>query len=137
MVYKKYNHLINQFMKLCLKTHYKFYFHQQFQCILRLIYQLCCFYTHNCYNPNILHDMSHDLSHSHSQLLGLQINILSHIPLSTNSFHSYQYLSSFHLCLLLQTLALNLHMHLQVSCLIICLVSLILDIRLNTLTFIF
>ena len=30
MVYKKHNHLMNHLMKLCLKSHYKFYFHQQF-----------------------------------------------------------------------------------------------------------
>ena len=81
--------------------------------------------------------MPHDLSHSHSQLLGFQIKPLSHIPLSTNSLHSHLHLSSFHLCLLLQTLAINLLMHLQVSCQTICLVSLILDIKLNTLTFMF
>ena len=81
--------------------------------------------------------MSHDLSHSHSKLLGFQINPLSHIPLSIIYLHSDLHLSSFHLCLLLQILALNLHMHLQVSCHIICLVSLILDIKLNTLTFMF
>ena len=81
--------------------------------------------------------MPHDLSHSHSQLLGFQINALSHIHLSINSLNSHLYLSSFHLFLLLQTLALNLHMHLQVPCQIMCLVSLILDIKLNTLTFMF
>ena len=37
--------------------------------------------------------------------------------------------------LLLQTLASNLHLHLHVSCHFMCLVSLVLDIRLNTLTF--
>ena len=81
--------------------------------------------------------MSHDLSHSHSQVLGFQTNPLSNIPLLINSLHSHLHLSSFHLCLLLQTLAVNLHMHLQVSCHIMCLVSLILDIKLNTLTFMF
>ena len=81
--------------------------------------------------------MPHDLSHSHSQVLGFQINALSHIPLSINSLNSHLYLSSFHLFLLLQTLALILHMHLQVPCQIMCLVSLILDIKLNTLTFMF
>ena len=81
--------------------------------------------------------MSNDLSHSHSQLLGFQLNPLSHIPLSINSLHSDLHLSSFHLCLLLQTLASNLHLHLQVLCHSICLVSLVLDIRLNTLTFMF
>ena len=82
--------------------------------------------------------MPQNLSRSHIQLLGFQINPLSHIPLSINSsLHSHIHLSSFHLCLLLQTLALNLHMHLQVSCNIICFVSLILEIKLNILTFIF
>ena len=81
--------------------------------------------------------MSHDLSHSHSQVLGFQINPLSHIPFSNNSLHSHLHLSLFHLCLLLQTLASNLHLHLQVSCHFICLVSLVLDIKLNTFTLIF
>ena len=51
---------------------------------------------------------SHDSSHSHSQLLGFQIDPLSHTPLSIDSLHSHLYLSSFQLCLLLQTLASNL-----------------------------
>ena len=80
--------------------------------------------------------MSHNLSHSHSQLLGFQIN-LSQIPLSINYLHSHLHLFSFHLYLLLQTLASNLHLYLQVSCHSLCLVSLVLDIRLNTLTFMF
>ena len=78
---------------------------------------------------------SHDLSYSHSQLLGLQINPLSHTPLSINSLHSHLHLSSFQHCLLLQTLASNLHSHLHVSCHSLCLVSLVLYITLNTLTF--
>ena len=81
--------------------------------------------------------MSHGSSHSHSQLIGLKINYLSHIPFSINYLHSHPHLSSFHLCLLLQTLAYNLHLHLQVSCHSMCLVSLVLDIKLNTLTFLF
>ena len=81
--------------------------------------------------------MSHDLSHSHSQLLGFQINPLSHITFSINSLHSHLHLSSFHYFLSLQIFALNLHMDLQVSCHTMCLVSLILDIKLNTLTFMF
>ena len=60
--------------------------------------------------------ISHDLSHSHSQLLGFQINPLSHIPLSINSLHSHLHLFLFHFCLLLQTIASNLHSHLHVSC---------------------
>ena len=75
--------------------------------------------------------MPHDLSHSHSQFLGF------HIPLLTNSLHSHLHLSLFHICLLLQTLEVDLHRHLQVACHIIYLVSLILLIRLNTLTFMF
>ena len=71
---------------------------------------------------------SHFLSHSHSQLLGFQIN-----PLSINSLHSHLHLSLFQRCLLLQILAQNLRSHLHVSCYSMCLVSL--DIRLNTLTF--
>ena len=72
-----------------------------------------------------------DLSNSHSQFLGF------HIPLLTNSLHSHLHLSLFHICLLLQTLEVDLHRHLQVACHIIYLVSLILLIRLNTLTFMF
>ena len=53
-------------MELYSKSHYKaFHLHQYLYYIL----------------------MSHDLSHSHSQLLGFQINSLSHIPLSVNSLH--------------------------------------------------
>ena len=81
--------------------------------------------------------MSHDLSHSHLQSLGFQIKSLSHIPLSINSLHSHLHLYSFHLCLLLKTLASRLHLHLQVSCHSMCLVSLVLDIRLNSLAFMF
>ena len=81
--------------------------------------------------------ISHDLSHSHSQLLRFQINPLSNIPLSINYLHSHLHLSSFHLFLLLQTLASSLHLQLEVLCHFMCLVSLVLDIRLNTLTFVF
>ena len=82
--------------------------------------------------------MSHNLSHSHAQLLGFQIYHLSHtILLIKSSLHSHLHLSSFHICLLLQRAEVNLHIHLQVSCHTICLVSLILAIRLNTLTLIF
>ena len=51
--------------------------------------------------------------------------------------HSHIHLSLFHLCLLLQTLAPSLHLHLQVSCHYVCLVSIVLSIKLNTLTFMF
>ena len=53
--------------------------------------------------------MSHDLSHPHAQLLGFKIKPLSHIPI--NSLHSHLHLSLFNLCLLLQTIASNLHLH--------------------------
>ena len=66
--------------------------------------------------------MSHDLSHSHSQLLGFQINSLSHLPLSINSLHLYLHLPLLQHCLLLQTLASNLHLHLQVSYHFICVI---------------
>ena len=82
--------------------------------------------------------MPHHLSHSQAQLLGFQIYHLSHtILLTKSSLHSHLHLSLFYIYLLLQTAEVNLHIHLQVSCHIICLVSLILDIRLNTLTFMF
>ena len=73
--------------------------------------------------------MSHDLSNSHSQLIGFQISSLSHVPQSINSLHSHLHLSSFYLCLLLQTLAFNLQLHLQALCYSICLVSLFFDIK--------
>ena len=82
--------------------------------------------------------MSHNLSHSQAQLLGFQIYPLSHTNLLIkSSLHSHPHLSSFHICLLLHSDEVNLHVHLQVSCHMICLVSLILVIRLNTLTLIF
>ena len=66
--------------------------------------------------------MSYDLSHSHLQLLGFQTNPLSHSLLSINSsLHSHLHLSSFHLCLLLQTLESNLHLQIQVLCHSMCL----------------
>ena len=82
------------------------------------------------YSPKL-----HDLSHSHLQLLGFQIYPLLHIPLSINSLHSQWHLLLFQRCLLLQTLASNLHLHLHVSCHFIYLVSLVIDFKLNTLTF--
>ena len=82
--------------------------------------------------------MPHDLSHSQLQSEGFQLTPLSQTILSTkSSLHSHLHLSLFHIYLVLQTAALNLHTHLQVLCHIICLVSLIVGIRLNTLTFIF
>ena len=47
------------------------------------------------------------------------------------------HLSSFHVCLLLQILASSVHLHLRVLCHFICLVSLVLENRLNTFTFMF
>ena len=70
----------------------------------------------------------HDLLHSHSQLLGFQINPVLHRPLSINFLPSHLHLFSFHLCLFLQTLASNLHLHLRVSCHFMCLFSLVLII---------
>ena len=78
---------------------------------------------------------SHDLSHSHSKLLGFQLNPLSHIPLY--SLHSHLHLSSFHHFLLLQTLATSLHVHLQVSYYFMYRVFIVLEIRLNAFTFLF
>ena len=80
---------------------------------------------------------SHDLSHLHSQLLGFQRDPLSHTPLSVNYLHLQLHLSSFERSLLLQAFASNLHLHLHVSCHFMCLISLDLDIKLNTLTFMF
>ena len=151
-MYKKHNHLMNHLMKLYLKSHYKaFHFHQQFYCILQLICQLCCFYTYKFYNRNIFLCYYSTIFiieiffyatmplcyHSHLQVLGLKIRLFSNIHSSINSLHSHLHLSSLNLCLLLQTFALNPHMHLQVSCHIICLVFFILGIKLNTFTFMF
>ena len=94
----------------------------------------CLFYTCNFYYPNT-QQTSHDLSQSHSQLLGFQIYLLSHKPLSINFLHSHQHLSPFQGCLLLEALASNLYLHLHVSFHFMCLVLLVLDIRLNTLGF--
>ena len=59
--------------------------------------------------------MSHDSSHSQLQLPGFQTNLLSHLSLSLNSsLHSHLGLSSFRFCLLIQTVASNLHLHLKI-----------------------
>ena len=47
------------------------------------------------------------------------------------------HLSSFNLCLLLQTLASSLHLHLQVSCNFMYIVLLVIEIRLYPFTFMF
>ena len=78
-----------------------------------------------------------------SQILGLYFTIsripnrsfILYTPLSINSLSSHLHLSPFQRGLLLQTPASYLHLHLHVSCHSMCLVSLVLDIRLNTLTF--
>ena len=75
------------------------------------------------------------LQFSHSRLPGFQAYPLSHTPLLINSLHSHQHLLSVQRCLLLQTIASNLRIHLHFPCHFICLVSLFLDIRLNTLRF--
>ena len=93
------------------------------------------FFLHIQFSQSKYLPTSHDLSHSHSQLLGFQINPLSHTYLSINSVYSHLHISSFQRCLLLQTLASNLHFHLHVSCHFMCLVSSVFDIRLNALTF--
>ena len=93
------------------------------------------FFLHKQISSSKYSPISHDLSHSHFQLLGFQINSLSHTPLSINSLHSHLRLSSFQRCFLLQTLASNLDLYLHVSCHSVYLASLVLDIRLNTLTF--
>ena len=93
------------------------------------------FFLHLQFSQSKYSPISHDLSHSYSQLLGFQIIPLSQVPLSINSLHSHLHLSSFHLCLLSQTLESSLYLHLQVSCYSMCLVSLVRNISLNALTF--
>ena len=92
------------------------------------------FLLHLEFSQSKYYPTAHDLSHLHSQLLRFQTDPLSHTPLSITFFHSHLYLSSFQRCLLLQTLASNLHLHLHISCHSMRLVSLVLDIRLNILT---
>ena len=92
------------------------------------------FFLHLQFSQSKYSLKSQFLSHSHSQLLGFQINPLLHIPLSINSLHLHLHLFLFHCYLLLQTIASNLYLHLRFSCHSINLVSLVFDIRLNTLT---
>ena len=82
------------------------------------------FFLHLQFSQSKYSSTLHNLSHSHSQSLAFQINHLLHL-----------HLSLFQLSLLLQTLPSNLHLHLKVSCHSMYLVSLVLDIRLNTLMF--
>ena len=86
------------------------------------------FFLHLQFSQSKYSPTSHDLSHSHSQLLGFQIDPLLLTPLSINYLHSHQHFSSCQCFLLLQTLAYHLHLHLHVSCHFMCLVSLVLDI---------
>ena len=79
------------------------------------------FFLHLQFSQSKYSPILQDLSHLHSQLLGFQINPLSHTPLSINSLHSHLHLSSFQRCLLLQTFLSKVHLHLQVSCHSICL----------------
>ena len=84
-------------------------------------------FSYSKYSPT-----SHDLLHSHLQLLGFQYILYRIHLLSINSLDSHQHLSPSQRCLVLQVLASNLHLHLHVSCHFMCLVSLALEIRLNT-----
>ena len=72
------------------------------------------FFLHLQFSCSKYSATSYDLPHSHSQLLGFQINPLSHTPLSINSLHSHLHLSSFQCCLFLQPLASSLHLHLHI-----------------------
>ena len=81
--------------------------------------------------------MLHDVSHSHSYMIGFQVNPLSHLPLLISSLYLHMRLSLFQSCLFLQKLAYNLYLHAQVSCEDTCLATLITEIRLNTLIIIF
>ena len=80
---------------------------------------------------------SHDLSHSHSQLLGFQINLLAeNLYQSIFCIYTSIYLYS-NVVYYYKTFASNLYLHLHVSCHFTCLDSLDLEIKLNTLTFMF
>ena len=119
-----------------LKLHYKsFHFHQYFHYILQLIYQVICFYTYNFYSLNIL--QHHMITFTFTITRIPNKSSINQFSLSINFLHSHLHLSLFQRCLLLQTHASNLHLHLQVSCHSMCLVSLVLEIRVNTLKFMF
>ena len=96
--------------------------HQYFHCILQIAYRLVSFYTYSLYNLNII---------QHSMIYYVRIhNCLG-------SLHSHLNLSLFHCCLLLETLASSLELHLQVFYHFMFDVSLVFGIRLNNLTFMF
>ena len=65
---------------------------------VELILTKLVFSIFSSYSP-----ISHVLSHSHSQLLGFQINPLSHIPLLTNSLHSHGNLLLFQVFIITNT----------------------------------
>ena len=62
--------------------------------------------------------MPHDLSYSQSQLLGFQVNLVSHIPLSINSLHLHLHLSS--LLHTLHTLCIHCYIHFHLIYICIC-----------------
>ena len=103
-----------------LELYYKsFYFRQYFHYILQLIYQLAFLYIYNFHNLNIL---------QHHIFITFTI-IITRIPNKScitftfaNQFFTFTlHFSLIQHCLLLQTLASSLHLHLQVSCHSICL----------------
>ena len=69
--------------------------------------------------------------HTHNYWDSRHILYLIHLYQSIQ----YRHLSLFQRCLLLQAIASNLHTHLHVSRYFMCRVSLVLDIKLNTLKF--
>ena len=98
--------------------------------IISAIYTLSIFSVHSSTN------LSTNFSCFYSfHSLNIHQHPLLHTPLSVNSLHSHLHLSLFQRCLLLQTFASNLHLHLHVSCHSMSLVSLVLDIILNTFKF--
>ena len=124
-------------MKLHPKSHYKvFHFHQYFHYTLQVIYQLFYFYTYNFYNLNIL--QHHMIYHIHTHNCRDSKEILDHAFLC-------QLILYIHICICLHSiffycykhLHLIYNLHLHVLCHSICLVSLGLNIRLNTLTCMF
>ena len=72
------------------------------------------FLLHLQFSKSKYSPISHDLSHSLSQLLGSQIDLLSQIPLAINSLHSYLHLFLFQLSLFYE------HSHLVCICIYTC-----------------
>ena len=76
--------------------------------------------------------------HSHIQITWIpNKSFIIYINLSIHSLHVDLHLSSFHLCLSLQTLVSSLHLHLQAQYHFIYLVLVVLEIRINAFTFMF